>query len=1151
MRITWITICLVFVLGSGLQLFSQPVINEFLALNTSYSQDPDYQDFSDWIELYNPGDTWLDISGYTLTDDLSDPGKWALPQGTGLDAGGYLVIWADGRNTGLHASFRLNGSGEQLGIFSKEGNPLDTLTFGSQEVDVSFGRDTSGSIFLFFSDPTPGLPNSGEGYAGISGEPEFSARGGFYNTSLELELTPEAQGTLVRFTVDGSEPDSTSQVFESPLSVATTLTLRAKMFEEGKLPGKTINHTYFISEPNHALPVISISTNPGNLWDDQEGIYENFMEEWEKPCGLEYFNPEGGQAININAGMRIFGGTSRSRPQKSLSIHTRNKYGDESISYPLLPGREIGEYKSFILRNSANDWSGDWRGTMFRDGLIHTLVEHQMDLDYQSYQPVVVYLNGAYWGIHNLRDKHNEDYCESLYGVDSDSVTIIKHNEVVSGDDLLYRELMEFLEQHDLDQEENYQVAASMIDIDEFINYMIAEIYSCNIDWPANNHRLWRPATPGGKWRWMLFDTEFGFNGFQWAAPTTNMFNKALDPDIDDYVNKGEKAPWATIAFIKLTQNEGFVKRFVSTYLSHMYTTYDPERVAEIVDHLAGNLEGEMPRHISRWGNEGGIYSMDVWRDHVQGMKDFAWERPFPAKQHLMETFGIGSADKVNLEIVSGSGGEVTLNGIPLDQGPFNNEFSLGLPVSLRMQPGPGFAFKGWMIEDSSRQEFRYVETGASWKYLDDGGSPGEGWMDADFDDVSWKSGSSKFGFGDGNQETLVSFGSDTENKYVAYYFRTAFFIEEADAVINLDMNLLRDDGAVVYLNGTEIRRSNMTSREVTWETLALSEVTGADEDLYHTYAIDPGLLVEGRNVMAVEIHQASKNSTDMGFDLQVTGTGIGASEPVLVNSVALEWILKGDVRITALLEPSGEIPDLRINEIVAGNDTGIQDAYGDRDDWIEIYNRGSESVNLEGLFITDSLPLPLLWEIPSGNPLATTIEPGGFIILWADDEPEEGEDHVGFKLSKSGEQVGLFMVLDEKTILLDSVTYTSVPDDLSMARYPDGDGSWRLFDTPTPSSYNFFLGKETLDEPFNGLTLYPNPSTGWIMVRGWKDEPETAGGQARVSVINESGRVVHQQAYPAGEHFEMDLSACDPGLYLVRILVGKQCITRKVVLLQ
>lgn len=340
-----------------------------------------------------------------------------------------------------------------------------------------------------------------------------------------------------------------------------------------------------------------------------------------------------------------------------------------------------------------------------------------------------------------------------------------------------------------------------------------------------------------------------------------------------------------------------------------------------------------------------------------------------------------------------------------------------------------------------------------------------------------------------------------------------------------------------------------MTSREVNSQTLALIEVTGSDESAYLEYSIDPGTLVEGRNLLAVEVHQASSNSSDLGFDLELSVTSSLPREPNLIRSLTLEWILEGDLKISSLLDLSPAIPKLRINEILSDNGTGITDDFGDRDDWIEIYNAGDESVDLGGLFITDSLPHPLKWEIPTGSPQSTTVEPGGFILLWADREPEEGAIHLGFKLSKEGEELGLFKLLDDDLILLDSISFASLATDVSLARVPDGEGDWSLFSIPTPGAFNFHVGEEDVKAFPAGLTIYPNPSEGWIWIRGLN--LLSSNREAELHVFDELGREVHHAIIPCNEMAGIDLSACDAGLYLFRINTGDHLLTRRLILVK
>lgn len=953
--------------------FCQLIINEFQAINTSTIKDPDFSEYSDWIELYNDSEIARDVSDYILNDNSSISGGWKVPPGTVINAGEFLVIWADGKNTGLHTSFKMDGSGEEIYFFNSNGTILDSIIYGKQEADYSFGRSASDGSWVYFTEPTAGEANSEVCFSGISGEPVFSIASGFFASDLSLELSSAEAGLTIRYTINGSAPGISSPIYENPITISSTTVVRARIFQDGLLPGKIVNQSYFINEPEHELTCISLFTDPLNLWDEELGIYVNYSNDMEIPCGIEYFTDEGESAFSMNGGLQIFGGASRGFAQKSLAFYARSRYGDESIDYQLLPGRELWKYRSFILRNSGNDWSASWSGTMFRDALIHTIVENQMDLDYQSYQPVALYLNGEYWGIQNLRDKHNKDYCEILYGVNGDSLDIIKNNQVSAGDDVLYNEMMTFLDNNDLTTAANYNVAASMIDVDEFINYMITEIYSCNIDWPGNNYRLWRPEATNGKWRWMLFDTEFGFNGFQWAKATTNMFEKALDPDINDYVNPDLKAPWATRAFIKLTQNEIFWKRFASMYLSHVYITYDSERVINIIDSISKNLESEIALHIDRWGDSGGINSMSEWQDNVEGMREFARERPPNSLAHLRETFNLQSQDKVSVSLHSEEGGEIVLNGIPLAQSDFDGDFYSGLPLVLSAEANPGYNFASWTILDSE------------------------------------------------------------VNAGIAY-----------------------------------------------------------------SSSVNP-----------------------------------------------IEISIGGEVNVIAHYEKTTELPYLHINEIVADNPGAFTDDYGEQEDWLEIYNTESFAVDIGGLYVTDSLADPKKWEIPGTQPEETTIEPGGFLVLWADNDPEQGALHLGFKLSKTGEQFGLFKQLSASTALIDSVSFPSLYAGISYIRYPDGSGPWRKTSAVSPGDFNSSVRIEQREIEDSDILLYPNPAKDIVKLSASFAE----GKMMDISVVNYMGQLVYKQYFQGTESMEMDLSGQCAGFYLVKIIIEDQCFTRLLIL--
>ena len=166
-----------------------------------------------------------------------------------------------------------------------------------------------------------------------------------------------------------------------------------------------------------------------------------------------------------------------------------------------------------------------------------------------------------------------------------------------------------------------------------------------------------------------------------------------------------------------------------------------------------------------------------------------------------------------------------------------------------------------------------FVPAGSVWKYLDDGSNQGIAWRAPDFDDSAWKEGPAQLGYGDGDEATVVSYGPDANNKYITTYFRHRFQVENPSQYSALVLRLLRDDGAVVYLNGKEIVRSNMSFGIVTYRTLAASVVSYDAENMFFDYYPPVSALVEGTNVLAVEIHQANASSSDISFDLEFAST--------------------------------------------------------------------------------------------------------------------------------------------------------------------------------------------------------------------------------------------------------------------------------------
>ncbi|MCP4353175.1 MAG: hypothetical protein GY795_47600, partial [Desulfobacterales bacterium] len=506
--------------------------------------------------------------------------------------------------------------------------------------------------------------------------------------SVGTRLAANLSGIGIRYTLDGSKPSSSSNLYTDPIVINSTTVVRARVFDKGCFPGQTITHTYFINE-TFTLPVISIAADPPDLWGDDKGIYTeganydpfegiaNYLEEWERPISLELYETDGKTGFNINAGMKVHGGSGRDYLQKSVSVHARERFGTDEIAYKLFPDETIDRFKSFILRNDG--CCDDFR-TLFRDAILHLVLKDRMDIDLQAYRPSIVFLNGEYWGILNIREKLNEDYSASHHGTDPDNVDILKeHGSIVEGDAENYKNLLNYIETNDMTLISSYEYLKTQIDIDEYINYQIAEIYGANTDWPDNNFKYWRSKTPDGRWRWFLYDTDFAFVNYEY-----NAIINAYD---------------GQILFRKLLENSDFKNEFIQKYASHMNTTFKPERVISVIDNLRDNIEAEIPGHVEKWGGQYGshsISSVSDWENNTEIKKTFANQRPFYTRQNIAEHFGLSGTAKLTINISEPGTGRILVNNVAMPDNGLTGIWFKDIPLRIEAVPNAGYRFARW-----------------------------------------------------------------------------------------------------------------------------------------------------------------------------------------------------------------------------------------------------------------------------------------------------------------------------------------------------------------------------------------------------------------------------------------------------------------------
>ncbi|MDA8606302.1 CotH kinase family protein [Flavobacteriales bacterium] len=876
---------------------SQVVINEFMASNSLAFEDPDFQNTGDWVELFNAGSEDVDLSGWHLTDNWNDATKWTIPDGIQLEAEGFLLVWCDEANTTgneLHCSYRLSSEGEELALFTPELVAVDSLVFGAQESDVSYGRSNDGlAQWSWFSSGTPGTSNNdAESFEGITfAVPHFSEEGGFYDEAFQVALSSIVGE--VRFTMDGRSPEWSDSLYTLPLEVEGDAFIRARVFEEGHIPGPVVTHSYFMDTElaDRTLPVFSLVTDPDHFWDADTGIYvQDFKPEWEWPVNVEFFENDGNNeaVFNERAGVKVNGQNSWVLPQKMLGIYFRGGYGSGTLDYPLFHDRDRSRFDNFVLRASGSDWAS----TLMRDGLSQSLPQENTHVDHQGYRPSIVFVNGEYMGIHNIRSRVDEEFVTENHGVEPNALDMIAdHGVVEEGIDSAFW-AMDALFSADLNIQGNFDAVAAVVDMENFADYWSTEIWASNSSW-GHNVIQWKPREYG-KWQYVFTDLDRGFSG-----STNDAINAFVQPQNNNY-------DYARTWIRHALQNSVYEGYFAQRMADHLHTSFHPERVHRVIDAWESRIAAEVPYHVERWSGTtssygDGIENVEFWEDEVSELRVFASERSPFLLGDMANQFNLNAIVTLQTDNFPPGAGNIRLNDFRMPDSPWVGPYFDGMPFILSAEPLPGFDFVGW----SEIGLVDIIPEGADWQYQDTGEDLGSAWCTLGFDASGWSSGTAELGYGDGDEVTEVSFGDDDQNKHITTYFRHAFDVD-ADLAesVNGVIHLRRDDGAVVYLNGQELFRDNMPEGEIASTTFALEATAGAAESNWIAHPIELSFL-PGANVIAVEIHQVSSTSSDISFDLRLSTSA--PLEAILSSDNPLELSLVGDAGYFARYEATGE----------------------------------------------------------------------------------------------------------------------------------------------------------------------------------------------------------------------------------------------------
>lgn len=1032
------------------------VINEIQASNVDAVLDPSFN-YGSWIELYNPTDNACGLAGLYITDDPENLTKHKLPYMIGtLPAHGYKNIWFDHFgiwNMGelTQVDFKLDYDGGTI-IVSDGTKILTQQTYPQAIGRTSYARTTDGGdTWAVSTTPTPEATNTGMTFATEQLEsPIVDTDGQVFGGSLSVNVQIPSGATL-RYTTDGSTPTmENGEVSRTGrFDIESSCTYRFRLFRDGMIPSEVVTRSYI--RDDSGLPIIAIATDKNNLYSEETGIFVkgpngragngqdekcNWNMDWDRPANFEYITENNEYALSQEVDISTCGGWSRANWLKSFKIKAAKYYqGENYLEHQFFEGKPFLKHKVLQIRNGGNDSSrltdASLQEVMRRSGL---------NVETQSYKPVRVYINGMHYGDLNMREPNNKHYGLANYGIDTDEMDQFEMSpdsgyvQMVGTKDS-YTRLIEL--SYDAANSATYAEICKLLDIDQYINYMAAELYLGNWDWPQNNVKGFRDQNDG-KFHFVIFDLDGSFH----ANADINMFQSKKYYTFDHlrgedgYGNslKGQRKEEEiefVVLFENLLKNEEFRRKYVDAICVIGGSTFHPDFANPIVEEIANEL-GAWPSNIT---------------DRLRN------RQPWVAGQLTWGTydFGVSSSDAISASLNSGmDGADLYINDMAVPTGRFSGV--LYRPITIKAVAPTGYKFKGWRLAAGSMMGNGTTKSifgkGSTWSYYNGTHDlHSQNWRDASYASA-WPKGGAPVGYDvDSNPKGLKTMVS---NKTLpTYYFSKTFNVEEKGSTDRFFLDYTVDDGMIVYINGQEAGRYNMPSGEVSYATY--SSTWAHDNPDSGQIELPAGLFTIGQNTIAVEVHNNNDISTDIYWDasLQQFVAEYVSTDPEydLSNGDNLSLVAEYEAIAEEEIMASGAFP-IKVNELSAGNSIYVND-YFKRDDWIELYNTTDKSIDVAGMYLSDTPDQPQKFQIPDNSTQQTVIEPHGHMVVWASKRVNKGEQvHANFKLSNTDGNV--VVLTSEDGSWSDKLAYDAHDGKESVSLYPDGGND--VYVTPRPT---------------------------------------------------------------------------------------------------
>lgn len=623
------------------------------------------------VEIHNASTNSSDLSGRTwLHFGIASSNQYFGPTPAWFSPGGGFV-------GNLHTDFKINFS-DNIKLYDETGALVDSVTLKTLQPGHSYMRINDEGAWCISSAPTPSAANGFDCESSYAANPSFVLPAGFYTGDQNVAISG---GGEIRYTEDGSEPDANSSLYTVPIQITQNTVLRARRFEQFKLPSDVATATYFINE-DVTLPVVSVTLAP----EDFSEVYDNYSRKG--VVRVEYFDKQKQKQFEGNFAGYVAGNWSVSFPQKSLQFDSDEEFGSlGEIEYPIFKDKPIQKYRSFRIRNEDDDWNQ----ARMRDRIVNELAA-PTHAGRAAYQNVIGFINGQYWGHYVARERLDNYFCRDNYGADPDSVNMVKTyfnlnlgttlDEAENGtlDDFLA--MSNYISNQDMSDAANFEQASQLLDLENFTDYLHTEIFVASTDWLQdyyNNIRLFK-ADKNDAWKFILWDVSYS-SGNASGCVSCDVLGSTL----------GDDSRYGDM-LRSLLGNTEYRRYFINRFADLMNTSFLPSRAHELIDVNAAELGPEIQRHHERWGTG----SFSAWSSSVQGLRDFYTFRPENQRLHIIDNFQLDQQVSITLAANPPAAGTIKISTVVPESLPWTGIYFHGNPVTVTAIANPGYSFTNW-----------------------------------------------------------------------------------------------------------------------------------------------------------------------------------------------------------------------------------------------------------------------------------------------------------------------------------------------------------------------------------------------------------------------------------------------------------------------